>query len=155
MRRSRWSLELESELELKGFGLLVCFAALFAAASGASWRNPAMLSGFFEGKQVVVKLDMPGTQKGVDVYPDRQPTLDTKSYGDRLKQYGVSLRNGDTTMVTKGKVNKDNVEFQRGGGGFGTAMDDSDTSVHFTAADKSGREKELERQLNNETDPNR
>jgi hypothetical protein len=74
---------------------------------------------------------------------------------DRLKQFGVSLRNGDTTMVTKVKVNKDNVEFQLGGGGFGTAMDDSDTSVHFTAADKSDREKELERQLNNETDPNR
>jgi hypothetical protein len=42
--RSRWSLE--SELELKGFGLLVCFAALFAGASGAAAQNPDMLSGF-------------------------------------------------------------------------------------------------------------
>ena len=114
-----------------------------------------MLSGSFEGKQVVVKMDMPATQKGVDIYPDRQPTLDTKSYGDRVKQFGVSLRNGDTTMVTKVKINKDNVEFQLGGGGFGTARDNSDTSVHFTPADKSDREKELERQLSNETDPDR
>jgi len=151
----RWSLESESELELKGFGLLVCFAALFAGASGAAAQNPDMLSGFFEGKQVVVKMDMPGTQKGVDIYPDRQPTLDTKSYGDRLKQFGVSVQNGDRVMVTKVKVSKDNVEFQLGGGGFGTAMDNSDTSVHFTPAGKSDREKELERQLNNETDPNR
>ena len=60
MRRSRWSLE--SELELKGFGLLVCFAALFAGASGASAQNPDMLSGFFEGKQIVVKMDMPGME---------------------------------------------------------------------------------------------
>jgi hypothetical protein len=47
------------------------------------------------------------------------------------------------------------VEFQLGGGGFGTAMDNSDTSVHFTPLDKSDREKELEGQLNNETDPDR
>jgi hypothetical protein len=128
---------------------------MFSDAHGAAAQNPDSLAVFFEGKQVVVKMDMPGTQKGVDIYPNRQPTLDTKSYGDRLKQFGVALRNGDTTMVTKVKVNKDNVEFQLGGGGFGTAGDNSDTSVHFTPADKSGREKELERQISNETDPDR
>ena len=147
MRRSRWSLE--------EFASTLLCAAVFVVASHAVAQNPDMLSPFFEGKNVVVKMDMPGTQKGVDIYPNRQPTLDTKSYGDRLKQFGVSLRNGDTVMVTKVKVNKDNVEFQLGGGGFGTAGDNSDTSVHFTPADKSDREKELERQISNETDPNR
>jgi hypothetical protein len=57
-------------------------------------------------------------------------------------------------MVTKVKVAKDNVEFQLGGG-CGTAMDNSDTSVHFTPAGKSDRERELENQLRNENDPNR
>jgi hypothetical protein len=137
------------------FGLLACRAVLLTVSNYAVAQNPDMLSGSFEGKQVVVKMDMPATQKGVDIYPDRQPTLDTKSYGDRLKQFGVSLRNGDTTMVTKVKVNKDNVEFQLGGGGFGTARDNSDTSVHFTPANKSDREKELENQLKNETNPDR
>jgi hypothetical protein len=147
MRRSCWSLE--------GFGSMVLSAAVFAFASRAVAQNPDMLSGFFEGKQVVVKMDMPGTQKGVDIYPDRQPTLDTKSYGDRLKQFGVSVQNGERVMVTKVKVSKDNVEFQLGGGGFGTAMDNSDTSVHFTPAGRSDRERELENQLRNENDPNR
>jgi hypothetical protein len=72
-----------------------------------------------------------------------------------MKQFGPSLQKGDTTMVTKVKVNKDAIEFQLGGGGFGTAGDNADTSVHFTPADKSDREKELENQLNNETDPDR
>jgi len=125
---------------LKGIGLLVWSAVVFATSSNAVAQNPDMLSPFFEGKQVVVKMDMPGTQKGVDIYPDRQPPLDTKSYGERLKQFGVSLRNGDTVMVTKVKVNKDSVEFQLGGGGFGTAKDNTDTSVHFTPAEKSPRE---------------
>jgi hypothetical protein len=137
------------------FGLLACFAVLFAGARGAVAQNPDALSPYFEGKQVVVKMDMPGTQKGVDIYPNRQPTLDTKSYGDRMKEFGVSVQNGQRVMVTKVKVNKDNVEFQLGGGGFGTAMDNADTSVHFTPAPKSDRERELEDQLRNETDPNR
>ena len=136
-------------------GLMVCSAVLFACARGAVAQNPDGLSSYFEGKQVVVKMDMPGTQKGVDIYPNRQPTLDAKSYGDRMKEFGVSMQNGQRVMVTKVKVNKDNVEFQLGGGGFGTAGDNSDTSVHFTPAPKSDRERELEDQLRNETDPNR
>jgi hypothetical protein len=147
MRRSRSS--------LKSLCLLAFFAVMFANARSVSAQNPDSLSPYFEGKQVMVKMDMPGTQKGIDIYPGRPQTLDAKSYGDRLKEFGVSLRNGDTTMVTKVKVNKDNVEFQLGGGGFGTAMDNSDTSVHFIPASKSDREKELERQLNNEPDPDR
>jgi hypothetical protein len=100
-------------------------------------------------------MDMPGTQKGVDIYPGRPQPLDAKSYGDRLKTFGVALQNGDTVMVTKVKVSKDNIEFQLGGGGYGTAMDNTDTSVHFTPLDKSDREKELERQLRDENDPDR
>ncbi len=139
----------------KGFGSLVCTAILFAGGRAAIAQNPDMLSGAFEGKQVVVKMDMPGTQKGVDIYPGRPQPLDVKSYSDRLKDFGVSVRNGDAVMVTKVKVNKDNVEFQLGGGGFGTAGDNTDTSVYFTPLGKSSRELELENQLNNETDPDR
>jgi hypothetical protein len=144
-----------SALWLEDLRLLVCFTVLLAGVPGAAAQNPDALSPYFEGKQVTVKIDMPGTQKGVDIYPNRQPPLDAKSYGDRLKQFGVSLRNGDTVMVTKVKVNKDNVEFQLGGGGFGTAMDNSDTSVHFTPSGKSDREKDLENQISNESDPDR
>ncbi|WP_353063943.1 hypothetical protein RBB77_22215 [Tunturibacter psychrotolerans] len=129
--------------------------AVFVCALSARAQNPDALAPYFEGKQVTVKIDMPATQKGVDIYPNRPQPLDAKSYGDRMKQFGVSLQKGDTTMVTKVKVNKDNVEFQIGGGGYGTAGDNTDTSVHFTPADKSDREKELENQLSNETDPDR
>jgi hypothetical protein len=150
MRRLRW---------LKDFRLWICsFAAVFVlvfGTCGAFAQNPDMLSPFFEGKQVIVKMDMPGSQKGVDIYPNRPQPLDAKSYGDRMKQFGMSIPNGAQVMVTKVKVSKDNVEFQLAGGGYGTAMDNTDTSVHFTPADKSYREKELENQLNNESDPDR
>jgi hypothetical protein len=149
MRVSRWTLRLE------GIVLLLFCCVLLALTSTAAAQNPDSLSSYFEGKQVVVKMDMPGTQKGVDIYPGRPQPLDAKSYGDRLKEFGVSLQNGMTTMVTKVKVNKDSVEFQLGGGGYGTAGENTDTSIHFTPADKTDREKDLERQLNSETNPER
>ncbi|MBV9224767.1 MAG: hypothetical protein JOY85_12100 [Acidobacteriaceae bacterium] len=115
-------------------------------------QSPEALSGFFESKQVIVKLDMPGTQQGVDIYPQRTQALDLKSYSNRMKKFGTALRNGDSVMVTKIKVKDNNIEFQLAGGGYGTISDDTDTSVQFTPSDKSGREKDLEDQLKSETD---
>ncbi len=134
----------------------LCFSLAGLLAFHATAQSQEALSQFFEGKQITVKMDMPGTQKGVDVYPDRPQPLDAKKYAERLKTFGTSLRNGDTVMVTKVKLKNDNsVEFQLGGGGYGTAGDVTDGAVRFTPADKSSREKQLEQQLNNETDPER
>lgn len=116
-------------------------------------QNEAALKQFFEGKQVVVKLDMPGSQQGVDIYPQRPVPLDTKAYGKRMKGFPVALHNGDTVMITTVKVKDKLIEFQLGGGGFGTFGDDTDTSVHFTPTPKSDHEKDLENQLTFADDP--
>ena len=146
MPRLRWSFD--------AFDLMVYFVFV-GVVNGAVAQNPDALSPYFEGKQVVLKMDMPGTQKGVDVYPGRPQPLDLKSYSDRMKDFGAALQRGDSVMVTKVKVLKDNIEFQLGGGGYGTARDNTDTTVHFTPSEKSDREKELENQLRDETDPDR
>jgi len=116
-------------------------------------QDAQSLSQFFEGKQVVVKIDMPGSQQGVDIYPQRENSLDAKNYGKRMKSFPVALHNGDAVMITTVKVKDKLIEFQLGGGGFGTFGDDTDTSVKFTPAPKSGREKNLENQLSNTDDP--
>ena len=133
----------------------MCSVLLFGSVCQLIGQSPEAVSGFFEGKQVVVKLDMPGTQQGVDVYPQRPQALDLKSYSSRLKKFGTALRNGDSVMVTKIKVKDNNIEFQLAGGGYGTASDDTDTSVHFTPSEKSSREKSLEDRLKSETDRDR
>jgi hypothetical protein len=127
------------------------FAALLVAAPLGA-QNAQSLSQFFEGKQVVVKIDMPGSQQGIDIYPQRDGMLDAKAYGKRMKSFPAALHNGDTVMVTTVKVKDKSIEFQLGGGGFGTVGDDTDTSVKFTPAPKSGREKDLENQLANTDD---
>ncbi len=128
------------------------FVLLLLMGTWLQDQAQAQLSQAFEGKMVVVKIDMPGTQLGVDVYPQRDTPLDLKSYAKRLKQYGTALRVGDKVMITKVKVKDKLIEVQLGGGGYGTSWDDTETRVPAPAMEKSRREKDLEAQLKSETD---
>lgn len=120
------------------------------AASGALAQSEAELKRFFEGKHVVARMDMPGTHHGIDIYTDREPKADMGKYSSRLKQYGISIREGDRVMITLIRVTKKNIEFQLAGGGFGTWGDTSGLpSVPSTYTSKSDREKRLERELAN------
>jgi hypothetical protein len=95
---------------------------------------------------------MPAHQKGVDVYPQERPALDYSELAKRIKRYGVALRRDDEVLVTKVKVKKDLIEFQLGGGGFGTFGDDTDTDASVGSVGKSQREKNLEQDLKRTTD---
>ena len=129
----------------------LCLAGIVAVLPVYA-QNSAALSQFFEGKQVTVRMDMPASQTGIDLYPDRTTPIDLGSYSNRLKSFGVSIRNGDTVMITKVKVKDKNIEFQLGGGGYGTFWDDTNTTVTATAAQKSQREKDIEDRLKWEDD---
>jgi hypothetical protein len=128
--------------------------ALAALAAPAQAQNEWALKQAFEGKFVIVKMDMPATQYGIDLVPGREPAIDFKAYSQRVKQYGVALRAGDRVMVTTVRVKKKNIEFQLGGGGYGTFGDDSG-SVYVPDESKSQREKDLEKWIGNERDPDR
>src|SRR5580704_17117209 len=132
---------------------LAVLLAVFLAAVSLRAQDGSALSQFFEGKQVVVKIDMPGSQQGIDIFPQRNNMLDAKAYGKRMKSFPIALHNGEAVMITTVKVKDKLIEFQLGGGGFGTFGDDTDTSVKFTPAAKSDREKDLENQLSNTDDP--
>lgn len=128
------------------------FFAMLLVVAPLRAQDGQALSQFFEGKQVVVKIDMPGSQQGIDIFADRGGALDAKNYAKRMKNFPVALHSGDAVMVTLVKVKDKLIEFQLGGGGFGTVGDDTDVSVKFTPAPKSDREKELESQLSTTDD---
>jgi hypothetical protein len=113
------------------------------------------LQNAFVGKQVTLQIDMPGTQQGVDLRMDRDDPMDWKQYSGRLKQFGPALRSGDRATITTLVVKKNLIEFQLDGGGFGTFWDDTNTNVTPYHVDKSSYERQLERDLNNTTDPQR
>jgi hypothetical protein len=131
--------------------------ALLLAPSLLAAQNEAALRQAFEGKLVSVKIALPGTSRGVEVNPQNRAPVDFRQVADRIKDFGTALRIGDLVMVTKVVVKKDShIEFQLGGGGFGTFGDDAGTS--FISADtesESGREKALKDSIKTAPGPTR
>ncbi|MBI4468013.1 MAG: hypothetical protein HY650_01690 [Acidobacteria bacterium] len=131
---------------------LSMLAMVLLAAVSVSAQSEARLKQYFEGRQVTLKIDMPATKDGVNVRTDRDQPFDYGEYGNRIKRYGKSIRVGESVMVTKIKVTGRHIEFQLGGGGYGTFLDESAGPVAVPPAEKSRREKELDRQINETND---
>ncbi|MGH7498630.1 MAG: hypothetical protein ACREL3_07255 [Gemmatimonadales bacterium] len=120
-----------------------------------SAQSEAALKQAFEGRTVTVKIAMPGTEDGIDIYPANNPSIDYPRYADRLKDNGTAVRSGESVMVTKIKVKSKLIEFQLGGGGYGTMGDETSSGVSVSSAPKTKREKNLEAELKRETDPDK
>src|SRR5215472_19158376 len=119
-------------------------AATLMMCTPAAAQNEEALRSYFEGHRVSVRLDMPGTQEGVDVHADARQALDLNGYRSNLRKYGVAIHAGQSATVTLVKVKKDLIEFHLDGGGFGAFGDDTSTTVYMPFVEKSDREKELE-----------
>ena len=134
------------------FGARVVFFALAFCALPLNAQDSNALSNYFTGKEVVLKIDMPGSQQGVDLRFSNDNPMNWKEYSNRLKSNGVAIHKGDTARITGFVVKNDRIEFQLDGGGFGTFFDDSSTTVNAKSVDKSDYEKQLERDIANTTD---
>lgn len=132
--------------------LPACFVAVSCASAYA--QSEPELKDFFEGKSVVVKLDMPATSEGIDVFPDARRAIDFAQYSARLKSTGIAIRSGESVLVTKIRVKDKLIEFQLAGGGYGTFGDDTG-SVSVPTASKSKRERDLEKLVRDEADRDR
>jgi hypothetical protein len=127
---------------------------LVAALTGPlAAQSEAALKEYFEGTTVTPKLALPGTEDGVDIYPGTARPLDYPRYADRLKDYGTAIRPGELVTVTKIRVKSKHIEFQLGGGGYGTFGDETSSNVSTQQAPKTKREKNLEAEVKRETDP--
>jgi hypothetical protein len=133
--------------------LLSITALVLLAATSLHAQSEVALREYFEGKSVTMKLAMPGTEDGVDIYPTVNPPLNYPKYAGRLKEHGTSIHPGESVMVTKIKVKSDLIEFHLGGGGYGTFGDETSSSVSVPPAPKTKREKNLEVEIKRETDP--
>ena len=133
------------------------FVATVMSISGfaVEGTGQSALQNYFVGKQITLKVDMPGTAKGVDLRMDRDDPMDWKQYSNRLKEFGPAIRSGARSTVTTVVVKKNLIEFQLDGGGFGTFWDDDTTTVTPYHVDKSNYEKQLERDIRDTTDPQR
>jgi hypothetical protein len=131
--------------------LFLTSAARITFAQSSASDIPA----YVQGKQVQLKIDMPGTQQGVDLKFDRGTPMDWKQYSSRLKKLGVAIPKNGRATVTTIVVKKDMIEFQLDGGGFGTFGDDTNTTVTAKPMEKSNHEKQREQDIANTDDPDR
>jgi hypothetical protein len=140
--------------------MLTMHRALFAAvvvvsaSVSAAAQEESVMRDFFEGKSVVIKMDMPATQQGVDIFPDARQAVDLKQYSQRVKSFGIAVKKGESVMITRVHVKDKLIEFQLDGGGYGTFGDDTG-SVSTPSVPKSQREKDLEKGIKTEDDPYR
>ena len=129
-------------------------ALTLIVATPAFGQDQATLKKAFEGREVTVLMDLPASHKGIDLHLQREPELDYADYAYRTRTYGIALRKEDRVMVTMVKVNKKNIEFHLGGGGYGTWSDDSG-NVSAAYVGKSKREQDLEKERRRTTDDRR
>ncbi|HYL29426.1 MAG TPA: hypothetical protein VEU27_05835, partial [Gemmatimonadales bacterium] len=132
--------------------LAIAFA-FHALAAPARAQDEAALRTYFEGRTVMVKVAMPATEAGIDVYPGTPQPIDYPELAKRMKKNGIAIQAGQPALVTKLKVKGNLIEFQLDGGGYGTAGDPTDPTVSVQSMPKTQREKDLEQAVKQETDP--
>ena len=110
-------------------------------AVNAAAQTEADLRTAFEGKDVLVKRDMPGSSSGVDVYPQRKPMIKADEWARDLRRYGVSIKRDSTIMITKVRVRDEHIEFHLGGGGANTGFA---TGISMIRPQMSAREYQLQ-----------
>jgi hypothetical protein len=129
-------------------------AAAFLLALPLQAQNEAVLRQAFEGRVVSVKIDMPATQRGVDVYPLDQMPVNFREVAERLKDNSTALKIGQQVMVTKVLVKgNSHIEFQLGGGGYGTFGDNTTSSVSTVSQGETKAEKALRDSIKKATGP--
>jgi hypothetical protein len=132
--------------------LAIAFA-FHALAAPARAQDEAALRSYFEGRTVIVKVAMPATEAGIDVYPGAAQPVDYPELAKRMKKNGIAIQAGRSALVTKLKVKGNLIEFQLDGGGYGTSGDPTDATVWVESVPKTQREKDLEQAVKKETDP--
>ena len=124
---------------------ILCVALLLLAPD-ASAQSEAALRAALEGKTLTVKVDMPATSEGIDVFPGTAMPVNWREMADRMKDNGTALKIGQTIMITKVAVKKgSHIEVQLGGGGYGTFGDLMTNSSSVSTSTES--ESKVERAL--------
>lgn len=132
--------------------LLVAHVVCGLLAAPLWAQDEDALARALEGKSVVVSVDMPGADDGVDVWPWADSKVDYSELGDRTRRFGVAIEKGASAMITKIRVRKKEIEVQLDGGGYSGP---NGAPYMSTSVRKSQREKDLEDDLKVTTDPSR
>ena len=89
--------------------LAICFILGLSVAT-VSAQSERTLNRYFEGKQVTLRIAIPRTRRGVDVYPERAQPLDIGEYTERLSKSGALYNRGEKASIKRLEVHSDRIE---------------------------------------------
>lgn len=139
---------------------LVFFAAVLAAFTlgiQAQDESEHRMKKALEGRQVLLKMDMPAVENGVEMlFDDAEVTFDQAKYNKLLKEYGVALKKGHKARITGVRITRKGIEIDLDGGGSPSRdwVVEGVRIVEPSPVPKSDRELELERQAASEASTN-
>lgn len=112
---------------MKHFIGLLIILFLFTVTGRA--QSETDLRQFFEGKTVTLRIDLPATKDGVNIYPERSQPFDYKEYGERLQRHGAFVRGYEVVTITRLDVKGKEIEVQLAG--YGTPQGVARFNIHF------------------------
>jgi hypothetical protein len=108
---------------VRSFLIIVFIVALSVATASA--QSERTLNRYFEGKQITLRIAIPETKRGVDLYPERAQPLNIQEYTERLRESGVLYSRGEKTLITKVEVHSNRIEIRLG-------ADSTGFNIHFS-----------------------
>lgn len=136
--------------------MAAAITATFSYIASAQDEGELRIRKALEGREVIVKMDMPAIDAGVYMYfDDAAVSFDKPKYDQLLKEFGTSIKQGSRARITGVRVTGRGIELDLDGGG----SPDRDWvvgNIRLTEPSpvaKSDRELELERRLQQENAP--
>jgi len=134
--------------------LIIAIVAAFSANASSQDESEQRLKKALEGRFVLVKMDLPAIETGVEMLFDNvDVSFDKARYNKLVKEYGVSLKKDHRARITGVRVGPRGIEIDLDGGGSPGRdwVVGSLRLVEPTAVEKSDRELELESRLTGES----
>jgi len=117
---------------------------LLTTVMPAFGQNEDNLREYFEGRLVVILVDMPADEDGINVQADKGRSIDRRDINEDIQRYGAAFREGDLAKITLIKKKGKHIEFQLNGGGW---QGRRSASLRYTKEPKSERHKDIEAEL--------
>jgi len=120
--------------------LLVGLALASLGTIRVASADEKVLRSRFEGREAVVRIDMPATRKGVDLQMDSPQPLDSREHDKRLRDNGVGVGRGRVAVLTRINVKKSHIEIQLGKGGDDQRPTHSPPTVAPSQAERNAKD---------------
>jgi hypothetical protein len=109
--------------------LLGFLLVIFSTTSTVWAQSQADLERFFQGQTVTLRIDLPATREGVNIYPERAQSFNYQEYEKRIQRHGALVRGYEVVTISGVSVKGECIEVMVTG--YSTPQDVARFNIHF------------------------